>query len=441
METYYPLNTRMPSRDFMLKVNGKDVVVNGTSIGSFAVIEAEEDIVSVEVINCSVNPIFDVKVRPLSLGIQPKLQDEPELLKRHSIFFDLPVPSRVSVELDGRLDMPLFLFAYKGKAERPEGEKVRVYEAGSHEVDEIHLGDGETLYLAEGAWVYGNVFVEGDDVRICGRGVLSGERFPMGRQCGKGHSMIVAKGCKNLVIEDITILDGPGWHVVPSGCTNLRISGMNILGRVRSGDGIDLCCCQDVLVEGCFIRVHDDCIVLKGIHDPEKRDIRNVLARNCVLFNWEGGNAIEIGYENGCKQIYDVTFRDIDVIHSLWEGLGSGAVISIHNGNIAHVHDVLFEDIRVEDAREKLFDLKMLTAIWNPGCVGGPVTDITFRNIRVVEGPFPTSIIRGWDYNSMIHRITFENIEILGKKVLSTLDAHMVCEMATDVVFTDGAKD
>ena len=112
MEKYYPLNTRMPSRDFMLKVNGKDVVVNGTSIGSFAVIEADEDVVSVEVINCSVNPIFDVKVRPLSLGIEPKLQDEPELLKRHSIFFDLPVPSRVSVELDGRLDMPLFLFAY-----------------------------------------------------------------------------------------------------------------------------------------------------------------------------------------------------------------------------------------------------------------------------------------------------------------------------------------
>ena len=46
METYYPLNTRMPSRDFMLKVNGKDVVVNGTSIGSFAVIEADEDVVS-----------------------------------------------------------------------------------------------------------------------------------------------------------------------------------------------------------------------------------------------------------------------------------------------------------------------------------------------------------------------------------------------------------
>ena len=441
MEKYYPLNTRMPSRDFMLKVNGKDVVVNSTSIGSFAVIEAEEETVSVEVINCSVNPIFDVKVRPLSLGIQPKLQDEPELLKRHSIFFDLTVPSRVSVELDGRLDMPLFLFAYKGKAARPEGEKVRVYEAGSHEAGEIRLGDGETLYIEEGAWVYGHVVVEGDGVRICGRGVLTGERSPLISQCGSNYHMISAVGRKDLVIEDITVLDGPEWHVVPVGCTNLHISGINVLGRMRCGDGIDMCCCQNALVEGCFVRVHDDCVSLKGRKDKQLRNIHNILVRNCVFFNWEGGNGIEIGYENGCKEIYDVTFRNIDIIHSMWEGLGSGAAMAIHNGNIAHVHDVLFEDIRVEDAREKLFDLKMLTAIWNPGCVGGPVTDITFRNIRVVEGSFPTSIIRGWDYNSMIHRITFENIEILGKKVLSTLDAHMVCEMATDVVFTDGAKD
>lgn len=88
--------------------------------------------------------------------------------------------------------------------------------------------------------------------------------------------------------------------------------------------------------------------------------MKNILVEHCVLWNAEPGNAVEIGYEVRCDEISDITFRDLDIVHCEYEGNQSGGVLTIHNADRAHIHDIVYEDIRVEDAQEKFVDIKVL---------------------------------------------------------------------------------
>lgn len=436
--TFFPLNEILPSREYLLTADGEEVFVYHTETASFAIIESDAPAVDVEVVNTSINPTSHVVLRPLSLRVTPLVQDDGDFLRNRRIRFTLPVPCRASLEIDGRLDMPLFLFVYAPERALTgrDAAKLRRFAPGVHEAGTIELGDGDTLVLEAGAYVHGNVRVRGDDVLVCGRGILSGERYPMRNPLNPAPmSLLRADECRNLTVRDVTLVDCPVYHVMPCDCDGVVIEGVNVIGRVRSGDGIDLCGCSNVLVDGCFVRVHDDCLCLKCLR-TNHGCVRHVVAQNCVFFNWEGGNGIEIGYSTYCEEICDVTFRNIDVIHSLYEGLGSGGALTIHNGERARVHDVLYDDVRVEDAREKLIDVKMLTSTWTDGAGCGPVTDVTFRNVRVVDGPFPPSVLRGFDFNRMLHRIRFENLEILGRQITSPGDGRMICELAQDVSFT-----
>jgi hypothetical protein len=111
----------------------------------------------------------------------------------------------------------------------------------------------------------------------------------------------------------------------------------------------------------------------------------------------------------------NIAFRDCDVIHC-----DDGAVMSIHNGDRSVVTDVIFEDIRVEDARQKLFDLAVFLSQYSvdspdekskefvyqngpwDGLVHvpadkkkeharfrGQIRNVTFKDIQVVDGIFP----------------------------------------------------
>lgn len=68
------------------------------------------------------------------------------------------------------------------------------------------------------------------------------------------------------------------------------------------------------------------------------------------------------------------------------------------------------------------------------GAVRGRIEDIYFKDIKVLNGPFPVSIIRGYEMRleeSRPERIYFDNIEILGQKVYPVLDMHMVVRISS----------
>ena len=131
------------------------------------------------------------------------------------------------------------------------------------------------------------------------------------------------------------------------------------------------------------------------------------------------------------------------MIHCEYEGNQSGGVLTIHNADRARVHNVVYEDIRIEDAQEKLVDIKILDSKYSLDRVRGEVEDVYFRNITV-EGPvFPVSIIRGFEMHQEIRwprRIHFENVAVHGSVMKSANQMRMVVELAHELEF-EGEMD
>ena len=83
-------------------------------------------------------------------------------------------------------------------------------------------------------------------------------------------------------------------------------------------------------------------------------------------------------------------FEDCDIIHCQYEGKhGVVRRFSIHQADGGHVHDIHYKNIRVEQAEQKLFDIKVLLCKYTEQLAKGEINDIYFDNIQVLNGDIP----------------------------------------------------
>ena len=440
---------RQRSDRYQVTVAGRPVQVFQTPACHFAIFHGHGDVE----VHVDISEAYDCcTVRPGRLHLHT------ERLGPQSLALRLTLPSKVTLEFDGNLKTPLFLLCSPLPEKlpetqtdvspdarpnmRPDANLIR-FGPGQHEAGEIVLHSGQTLLLAPGAWVRGRVRVDNaQGVRICGAGILdaSDPAIVEDRDKGERHHAILPTRCSDLVIEGITVLGSPTWHVVPVACESVRIQGLNVIGHLGTGDGIDLVGCRNVTVSDCFVRVKDDCVAIKAVDYQfpyGEADISDITVERCVFWNDTWGNVMEIGYETRCDEIRDVVFRDIDVLHCEYEGWQSGGVFTIHNGDRADIHDILYENIRVECADEKLIDFKVLDSKYSKDRQRGRIRNVTLRNISVTDGPFPMSVLRGWEADRMVENVRIENLNILGQPIRNWREARMLMEIAKDVVFAD----
>ena len=417
--------------------NGRPQTVYHTDSFDYVVPVVEDDSpVSVEI--RVEKPFQEAVFRPARAGIQPSIGEG-------TIRFTAR-PQKLTLELDGDLKTPLFILFTK-RVEKPE--KVdHLFQAGNiYNVGTLELKAGDTVFLEEGAVVCGRIHAYlADRIRILGNGILNGCVWHPKEENG-GRTLIQTVMCNDVEIRGVTVVDGGMWQILPGACQDVRIEDINIMSRVCTGDGIDIAGCEHVVLRGAFIRASDDCVCIKacpcleGVYtmDPSPcRDVRDILVEGCVLWNAEPGNALEIGYELRCREVCDITFRDIDIVHCQYEGNQSGGVLTIHNADRPYVHDIHYEDIRIEDAQEKLIDIKVLDSKYSLDRIRGKVEDVYFRNIEILNGPFPVSIIRGFEMANEMSRpqnIYFENIKILGREIQSPNQMRMVVELAHNLHF------
>lgn len=176
--------------------------------------------------------------------------------------------------------------------------------------------------------------------------------------------------------------------------------------------------------------------------DPSTvRDVTKVRVHNNVIWNAEPGNAIELGYALQ-SEIHDLVFEDCDIIHCQYEGNMGGAAISIHQADGGHVHDIHYKNIRVEQAEQKLFDIKVLLCRYTEQLAKGEINDIYFDNIQVLNGDIPVSIIRGYQTPTeevRVHDVHFDNITFMGNKCETWQDMRLVTELANDI-YVNGVR-
>ena len=416
---------------YQVKVNGKEQRVYHTEFFDFVSFLEENEKAEVEI---TVNEPFQKAV------IRPTASQIPFEEDGNKISISLPAGKRVTLELDDKLESPLYILPGK-YVQKPENATY-VFESGkAYNVGCLQLKSDETVYIEHGAVVSGRIYSRmADRVRILGNGILYGGNWHAWDENGAEQLIVPVLG-EDIEIRGITLLDGGSWHIVPVACKNVLIEDVNVLGKVITGDGVDIVGCENVVLRNCFIRANDDCISIKAVEfqDPSGcTDVKNILVEDCIFWNAEFGNTLEIGYETRCDEISDVVFRNCDVVHCQYEGNQSGGVLTIHNADRAHVHDIVYENIRIEDAQEKFIDIKTLDSKYSRDRERGMVNDIFFKNIEITEGAFPVSIIRGFEMKNEVcrpHGFYFDNVVIHGEKVMSPGELHMVVELSDDLKF------
>ena len=452
--TYPPPAGVTPANDYQVKVEDRELFVYNAPIASIASFDFEGPVTVTITANRDVKW---VDVRPKQLGIKPEF-------KGREIRFTLKKPCNLSVELNGEiLRHPLYLFAnpLEKRAPNPGDKDVIFFEGGKvHQVKNLELKSGQTVYIAGGAIVQGAIRAQNaENIRILGRGILDGT---FNREW-KANQFLSFRDCRDVTIEGVTLVNSFTWQIVPVHCENVKIRNVKIASDNGSDDGIDIVRCKKVTIQNCFFHTKDDCIVIKTIWDyPPEAGVENVRVSECVFWNAAWGNALEIGFELRAREVRDVVFENCDVIH-----VEDGAVFSIHNGDTATVRDIRFENIRVEDARQKLFDLaiflsqysadrpsdpaerkrRYLEGAWDGVLSVSPeerpvhaphrgyIRDVVFKDIAVVDGLFPFSVISGFDEDHRVENVTFKNFTVHGRHIRNPEAAKLYIEHADKIRF------
>ncbi len=374
-----------------------------------------------EIVVESESEIEKAVIRPLSAGI-------PFEVREGKIIFSVDRAVKLSVEINGSYKNNLMIFADEEKyADFTGGENCIVFSKGIHNADTVVIDkDHTTLYLEEGAVLNGNVRAENcKDITICGRGMICMEKYTYEMRKDFARSIDI-QNCTDVKISDIIIHDSNDWSLRLNGCDNVTVENVKIFGCRGNSDGIDVCGSRNVTVTDIFTRVWDDSFVVKSLGTG---NTENVVFKNSVLWN-DFARPMEVGVELRADEVKNIRFENIDVIHS-----STGyPLMGIHHGDHARVSDIVFRDIRIEDAPgAQLFDIRIADSVWSRDNAMGNIRDITFSDIKYIGTEenrilLSNSRVEGYSAEHDVQNVRFHNIVIDGKAVTSAktlgLDIH-----------------
>jgi len=105
---------------------------------------------------------------------------------------------------------------------------------------------------------------------------------------GQGNKAIALKLCRNVRLQDFTILNGGHFAILATGVDNLSIDGLVI---DTNRDGIDIDACRHVRISNTAVNSpNDDAIVLKSSYAlGEARATENVTVTNCHVSGYDPG--------------------------------------------------------------------------------------------------------------------------------------------------------
>lgn len=378
-------------------------------------------------------------VRPLSRNISPEIKGE-------EVVFTLKEHGSYTLELDGSHNV-LHIFFDPIKDYKDAEKATKYFGPGIHFPGIIDLRDNDVVYIDRDAIVFGSINSTGaKNVRIFGGGVIDNsceevmvenayENFSKG--CFRIYN------CENVRVEDIILTNSSTWSLSMFNCKNISIENVKIVGQWRyNTDGIDIVNSEDVHVRSCFVRSFDDAVTLKAIYDYDK-PMKNITVENSVF--WCGwGKTCEIGIETFGIEYKDIIFRNCDLIHN------SSCALGVVNGCHANVHDVLFENMRIEFQRDTLPEVDQMSDEdvydgWNERknprfvhisnfkyairrksisglviekCAYGKIRDITFKNIKVVcDDDTIIPKVYAVSDDEPFENIVFEDISLNGEKI------------------------
>ena len=208
--------------------------------------------------------------------------------------------------------------------------------------------------------------------------------------------------CRNVLIEDVTILDYPFWCVHPTYCTNVTIRRLVVDSHNSNNDGLDPDSCTDVLMEDCWLDQSDDCLAIKAGRDNSAwrkgRACENIVIRN-MPSNF-GGIAIGSEIAGGVRNVffYDCKYENGNVLYcksNLDRGgfikniyiknldIGKARILRLRNnyhgyrgGNFpTEIRNINIEDVHIGAGNDETISCQ--------GVEKAPVFDVFIKNVTI----------------------------------------------------------
>jgi len=417
-ETYtYPAETAQ-SELYSVSVGGKVQGIYPTQDSHICAFGTDK---SVKVVVTSSKAIESFSVRPLNKGYKAVQLDS------RTIAFEIEPFGRASVELNGSIDTPLFVFANALSSvyeEQAAGiSDLKRVRAGEVLKSSFTLKSGQGLLVEGGGVMLGKLITDGSGIKVLGGGIIdSWEDF--------SENFGVKINCStDVTVSGVSVVCNTGrafWTYNSSGLVydNVKVIGASAPSSDnRQTDAMDLYGVRNAKISRCFCFSNDDTYCIKTWKWGYKAETNFVDFEDCIAWNYRG-NGFEIGYETGLD-VHDITYKNI---YSLRSSCGRAAApfrrgaVSIHGAASGKIYNVSYDGVFIEDPWEGGIDMRILKSgyelgtgeTWGPGTISG----VTMKNVRMEKMPVEGQTLLGYDAT---HRISLiiENLEIAGQRITS----------------------
>ncbi len=255
---------------------------------------------------------------------------------------------------------------------------------------------------------YFMVFAEdAKNIAITGSGIINGnglKHFQEDDPQNQRPFMVRLVNCENVTLRDVHLLESANWTLHLLGCRDVNVDGVVIENGVDANrDGLDIDCCQRVMVSNSNFSTGDDAIVLKASNDVLCQDIA---ITNCLIRT--RASAIKMGTESNGG------FKNITISNCIIKDLPRHAGIELMTVDGGVMQNILIENIIMENVATPIFIRVGIRA--RPYMTGqyvsriDDVKDIVLNNISALNAKLPSSIMGL--HNKKIKNVTITNYTV-----------------------------
>jgi polygalacturonase len=169
------------------------------------------------------------------------------------------------------------------------------------------------------------------------------------RVFGPGHylrpNMIQPYRCRDVLVQDVTIVNSPMWEIHPTLCRTVLVRDVTVISHGPNNDGCDPESSTDVVITGSTFDTGDDCIAIKAGRNADGRRVnvpsRNILVEDCEFRDGHGGVTIGSEMTGGVGQVFARNLRMTS------PNLNSCLRLKTNSMRGGYIHDVYMRDVEV----------------------------------------------------------------------------------------------
>lgn len=238
-------------------------------------------------------------------------------------------------------------------------------------------------------------------------------------------SFIQPINCKNVLIEGVTVKDGPQWTIHPVYCENVTVRNVTVSTHGPNTDGLNPDSCRNVLIEGCSFDTGDDCIAVNSGMNEDGwrvgRPCENIEIRNCVMTGGHGAVVIGSAMSGGVKNVHA---HDCKI-----SGTMQGIRLKSMRGRGGYIDGAVFEDIEINNVSDQAVQINMFyefSTVVPKSAAPSECKNIVIKNVHG-SGAKTGIQINGLP-EKKLENILLENIDLTAREA-------MVCKNAGTVTF------